>query len=76
MIAKSLLTLVLRHPISKWSGYLVTIVMNTLLIFIISELLPGVTIQGIEVALCMALVYQCIEWIVEIRTAKQSAKPK
>ncbi|MFD1888069.1 hypothetical protein [Paenibacillus wenxiniae] len=75
-IAKSLLTLVLRHPLSKWIGDLVTIVINTLLISIISELLPGVTIQGIEVALGMALVYQCMEWMVDIRTAKQSAKSK
>ncbi len=75
-IAKSLLALLLRHSISKWIGYLLTIVVNTLLISIISELLPGVTIQGIEVALCMALVYQCMEWIVAIRTAKQAAKPK
>ncbi len=75
-IAKSLLALALRHPISKWIGYLVTIVMNTLFISIIAELLPGVTIQGIEVALGMALVYQCIEWIVEIRTAYSSTKSK
>lgn len=75
-IAKSLLALALRHPISKWIGYLVTIVMNTLFISIIAELLPGVTIQGIEVAFSMALVYQCIEWIVEIRTAYSSTKSK
>lgn len=69
-IIQPILLGIIKHFLQKdlffWQKQFLVIITNTILIYMIGELISGVTINGIVGALGLALLYQCIEWIVLI----------